>query len=334
LDNIAVKVEKLAVTVVMPLYNKEADVKRAIESVLKQSVLDFELIVVNDGSTDNGPGIVRSINNSRIRIIDQENAGVSAARNRGIQEASADLIAFLDADDEWKPVFLETILDLKKQYPTCNVFATNYLYREVNGKYRLPIIRGIPCHPWEGTIDDYFHVAIKSDPPLWTSAVAVTKDAIHSVGLFPVGVTSGEDLLTWARLALRYEIAYSTKPESIFWLRAPITASPTRLCDKIDTVGPALESLLEKVEDAKKNIFKEYIALWYRMRASKYLKIGYRRKALIEIRMMRKFSKRRLLLFIYSAIAMMPDTVFNITIKGLSFIMTFRRSIVTSCVKK
>ncbi len=215
----------------MPLYNKGKEVKRSVESVLTQSFSDYELIVVNDGSTDNGPGIVRSINDSRIRIIDQENAGVSAARNRGIHEARADLIAFLDADDEWKPTFLETILDLKKQYPTCKVFATNYLYREVNGKYRLPIIRGIPPHPWDGVIDNYFEVAAKSDPPLCSSAIAVKKEAIESVTMFPVGVDSGEDLLTWARLSINYDIAYSKKVAAIFYTESEANTEPSTLID-------------------------------------------------------------------------------------------------------
>jgi len=209
--------QKPTISVIIPLYNKEADVERAINSVLSQTIENFEVIVVNDGSTDKSPFIVRAINDSRIRIIDQKNAGVSAARNRGIQEAQADLIAFLDADDEWKPSFLETILDLRERYPECKVFASNYLYREPNGNSRLPIIRGLPPHPWNGIIEDYFKVAAKSDPPLWTSAVAVSKDAIQSVGMFPVGVTSGEDLLTWARLACRYNIAYSTQVGAVFW---------------------------------------------------------------------------------------------------------------------
>ena len=273
-----------SVSVVMPLYNKEAGVKRAVESVLNQTVSNFELIVVNDGSTDRGPDVVRKINDNRIRIFNQENAGVSAARNRGIKEAKSDLIAFLDADDEWKPDFLETILHLKENFPSCSVFATNYIFREVNGKHHLPIIRGLPSHPWEGILENYFGIAIKSDPPLWTSAVAVTKTAIKSIGLFPVGVTGGEDLLTWARLSISCDIAYTSQPKSIFCLRASITGSPIRLYDKIDIVGPALESLLQKAEEPEKNMLEEYIALWHRMRASTYLQIGRRHEAISEIK--------------------------------------------------
>ena len=137
------------VYVLLPAYNEEHSLPALLDA-LNDVLENYEVIVVNDGSTDKGPEIVRSINDYRIRIIDQENSGVSAARNRGIHEAKCDLIAFLDADDEWKPSFLETILNLKEKFPFCKVFATNYLYREINGKYCLPIIRGIPFHEGQG----------------------------------------------------------------------------------------------------------------------------------------------------------------------------------------
>ena len=307
------------VTVVMPLYNKEADVGRSIESVLRQTVSDYELVVVNDGSTDNGPEIVRSINNNRIRIIHQENSGVSAARNRGIYEARSDLIAFLDADDEWKPTFLETILNLKENFPTCSVFATNYLYREMNGKYRLPIIRGIPLHPWEGVLDDYFGIAIKSDPPLWTSAVAVTKEAINSVGLFPIGVTSGEDLLTWAKLALKFEIAYSTKNCAIFYMPEGVADRPDRFKNTTDFVGNELVRLLNDVNLANPEVFKKYIALWHKNRAVSFLELGEHQSALKELQLMTFFSEKTAKWYLYSFLAILPKDSSLFFLKVLGF---------------
>src|SRR5579885_1362295 len=103
-------------SVVIPLYNKAPHVARAIESVQRQSVRDFELIVVDDGSTDGGAGIVGAIDDSRIRLITQPNAGASAARNRGVGEARGELIAFLDADDTHNPLFLEEILGLAARH--------------------------------------------------------------------------------------------------------------------------------------------------------------------------------------------------------------------------
>lgn len=314
-----------AVSILMPLFNKEPEVKRAIESVLTQTVSDFELIVVNDGSVDNGPEIVRNINDPRIRLFDQENAGVSAARNRGIKEAKSDLIAFLDADDEWKPTFLETIFSLKNKLPTCKVFATSYIYREVNGTHRLPVIKGIPSPPWEGILKNYFDVAIKSDPPLWTSAVAVNKEAINEVGLFPVGIHSGEDLLTWAKLALRYDIAYSTTPESVFFLRTPSASLPTRIPDKDDRVGKALESFLLDLSSTQKSAFKNYIGLWYRMRASMYLRLGMRKEAFREVQKMRGYADKNVPFYLYTMMAYLPSSISKVLIKCLNLIKALRR---------
>ena len=100
-------------SVVIPLYNKEDTVLRALESVRQQTFNDFEVIVVNDGSTDNSYYVIEHYDKLKIKLLNQENKGVSFARNRGVEEAKAELIAFLDADDEWKTVchYLQSSLD-------------------------------------------------------------------------------------------------------------------------------------------------------------------------------------------------------------------------------
>lgn len=101
-------------SVVIPLYNKERHILRAVKSVLNQSYSNFDLIVVNDGSTD---GSVQSLNPvlNRLTLINQENSGESAARNTGISHANHPYIAFLDADDEWEEDFLQSILNRHKR---------------------------------------------------------------------------------------------------------------------------------------------------------------------------------------------------------------------------
>lgn len=106
------------ISVVIPLYNKAHTITRSLTSVMRQEFTDFEVIVIDDGSTDNGRDIILSnFQDSRIKVIPQQNAGVSAARNRGVTESHGDYIAFLDADDEWHPQYLSYIVRAISRYP-------------------------------------------------------------------------------------------------------------------------------------------------------------------------------------------------------------------------
>lgn len=299
-------------SIVMPLYDKERDVLRAIDSVRAQTVVDWELVVVNDGSTDRGPELVRSIADPRIRLIDQENGGVSAARNRGIQEARAELIAFLDADDEWNPDFLETILGLRDRYPGCTVYATHYRIRKPDGDSYEARIHGLPCGFTEGELRNYFCVAACSDPPLWTSAVAVKRQTISGVGGFPIGIASGEDLLTWARIAVNSRIAYSTRTCATFYM-----SGIDRVPAEPDIVGTELAAL----DAAHPEIpyLHQYIALWHRMRMVMFLRRGDKDKSRIAFRQMARYSGRRTEYFACLAAAYSPRWLyrFGIAIRRL-----------------
>lgn len=204
------------ISVIIPLYNKEKLIGKTLRSVLEQTYQDFEIVVVNDGSTDNSVTEVEKIADPRIRLIHQQNAGVSVARNKGISEAKGEFIAFLDADDEWNADYLNVQHLLIDKYPQCDVFAANYKFKDLGGKFSETIMRKFPFGDIDGILSNYFEVASCSHPPIWTSAVMVRKAAIQSVGGFPVGIKSGEDLLTWARLACRYKIAYNRTPLAIF----------------------------------------------------------------------------------------------------------------------
>ena len=203
------------ISVVIPLYNKEKYIKRALDSVRAQTFDDFEVIVINDGSTDNGPSIVEQYNDPRIKLINQENAGVSAARNRGIKEAKADLIAFIDADDEWLPEFLETVIRLRDRYPEAGAYATAYEIQKRNEDVYSPKYKHIPPVPWEGIIPNYLR-SVLAVPIVCSSAVAVPKDVFSDVGGFPLGEYLGEDGDMWLRIALKYPIAFSSRINAIY----------------------------------------------------------------------------------------------------------------------
>src|ERR1700680_3290107 len=98
-----------SVSVVVPLYNKARYIARSLDSIARQTFQDFEVLVIDDGSTDGGGAIAAATGDCRLRVVAQQNRGVGAARNRGITEGTGNLVAFLDADDTWEPAFLEAI---------------------------------------------------------------------------------------------------------------------------------------------------------------------------------------------------------------------------------
>lgn len=202
-------------SVVIPLYNKARHIKRALDSVLTQTFQDIEVVVVNDGSTDGSERIVEQYTDPRIRLVHREHInswGGHAARNLGIGESHADLIAFLDADDEWFPDHLATIKRLSENYPECGAYAT--ALEEVDEQHfrkRREYI-GVPKPPWEGIIPHYFRTfRAKTSYPICCSTGVVSRRVFDAVGLFPAGERRCGDLDMWCRIALKYPIAFSTQ---------------------------------------------------------------------------------------------------------------------------
>jgi len=270
------------ISIVIPLYNKAGSIARTLLSVQAQRVQDYEVVIVDDGSTDGSADVVRSIDDRRIRLFTQSNQGVSAARNRGVAEAHGELIAFLDADDEWKTDYLSTQLSLVDRYPQCEVYATCYEVCSHGNACSPAVVRHLPFQGEDGLLDNYFLVASSSQPPLFTSAVMMRKTAFQAVGGFPVGVKSGEDLLLWARLAIRYKIAYSKRPLAIFVFDQQLFNDDqrNRAPERYDVVGREL-ALLYRQHKGTPGL-KPYVALWYKMRARIFIQKRQRRKALAE----------------------------------------------------
>lgn len=302
-------VSQPAISVVMPLYNKEREVARAIRSAMTQTFSDFELIVVNDGSADHSVEVVRGFTDQRIRLIEQANAGVSAARNRGVAEAKADLLTFLDADDEWLPEFLSTIIRLYAAYGECGVYATSYFIVSGCQPERSAILRGTPMGFNEGVLEDYFKVATISDPPICSSAVAMRKDVLLEIGGFPDGVIAGEDLLTWARLAARTDVAYSCTPLARFYAPDAMADRPPRFPQQPDVVGQGLLTLLEITTPDRHEGFKGYLGLWHRMRAVVFLKLNRGADARQEIRKGISFSGTSARLAVFCLLSFLPGTL-------------------------
>ncbi|MHA1178102.1 glycosyltransferase family 2 protein [Psychrobacter faecalis] len=196
-------------SIVIPLYNKSYSVKRCIDSVLSQSYKNFEIIVVNDGSSDESLSIVENmyaieINKKLIRIINQNNQGVSIARNNGVAASQSNYICFLDADDEWLPNFLESMAGLINDYPNAALYTLAYNIQK-EGFKSVKSKRGLPRNH-RGYVEDFFKASAKGNV-VHTSTACVLKSVFIELGGFPNNVVAGEDLYLWIMFALNNKVA-------------------------------------------------------------------------------------------------------------------------------
>jgi len=246
----------MKISVVIPLYNKEKYIARTINSVLNQTVSAAEIIVVDDGSTDNSAREVERIIDNRIHLVRQKNAGEGAARNRGVLEATCDLIAFLDADDEWKPDFLLHIQRLFNNFPDCGMYATSFEIIDPNCNKYYPPIDGVPPAPWIGIIPNLFKM-MQFGNSFFPSSVAIPKHVYRELGGFPEGVTQGADRMMWVRMGVNFPIAFSPSPQVIYhsdatnrmssaYVQEPAAAN---LIDKMVANHEVPTALLKDVED-------------------------------------------------------------------------------------
>jgi len=272
------------ISVVIPLYNKREFIERAITSIMGQSFQPREIVVVDDGSTDGSAELVSAMNIPSVRLVSQKNGGVSVARNRGVKEATSAWVAFLDGDDEWMPEFLATVKRMHDAYPDRDVYASAYYLGNYRGEKKPMGLNGVTFAGEEGVLSNYFHVAAMSAPPICSSTVCIRKQALLDVGGFPLSMKSGEDLITWARLAARRAPAYCTKPLAVFWQEKAHTYDdkPNRLPEEGDPVGLALVKL-KTASSGNLTGIDLYISHWHKMRASIYLRLNMRRKALVEM---------------------------------------------------
>lgn len=204
-------------SVIIPVYNKSDYIEKAIFSVLNQSFHTFELIIVNDGSTDDSLEVVRRINQSAIhkfKIINQLNQGVSSARNEGVKVSRYGYIAFLDADDWWESTFLEQMSDLIENYFEAGIYASSYF--KYKGGKAISAHIGVEDGFEKGLIN-YCQVYTKGVyMPIWTGATIIKKDVFNNESGFKQNLTVGEDFDLWIRVALKYPVAFLNIPLSYY----------------------------------------------------------------------------------------------------------------------
>lgn len=249
-------------SVIIPLYNKAPYIRKALESVLAQTYTDYELIIVDDGSTDGSAEIAEAFLHEAIRqkgykakgkekgvadihastpytlhftptdasrltassphrLLRQQNAGVSSARNAGVAQAHAEYIAFLDADDWWEPTYLERMAQLITDYPAAGLYACNYVYYKPGKTHvALNIPTGYINYP-----KAYYE---STAMPVWTGAAMMPRKVFEEMGGFPLGIKLGEDFLLWSKIALRYPVAFLNEPLAYYNNDVPATLRATR----------------------------------------------------------------------------------------------------------
>lgn len=262
-------------SVIIPLYNKAPYIRKALESVLAQTYTDYEVIVVDDGSTDDSTRIaeeyIREVKGYRLevkgeensktdtnaynlspinyKLIRQANAGVSAARNNGVAQSHGEYIAFLDADDWWEPTYLERMAQLIEDYPDAGLYACNYVYYKLG---KTHVVLNIPT----GYINYPKAYYEGGAMPVWTGAAIMPRAVSDEMGGFPLGIKLGEDFLLWAKIAMHHPVAFLNEPLAYYNNDVPVNLRATRnlhhpnnhMLFRMDSIASSLSPLASNLK--------------------------------------------------------------------------------------
>jgi cellulose synthase/poly-beta-1,6-N-acetylglucosamine synthase-like glycosyltransferase len=248
-------------SVVIPLYNKAPYVTGTIESVLAQTLTDFELIVVDDGSSDGGAELVAAITDQRLRLVRQENAGVSVARNRGIEQARGEWVVLLDADDWHHPLFLASLVAAQQTYPQADAVATQFTsipdtednwppaWPDMGPPLNLELITDLPTRWMQG-------------PTLCTGSVAIRAARLQQMQpCFPAGESQGEDIDLWFRIAEQTPIALVRSPMLAY--RTAVEGSLTTQHDPMLFRYPAIQRMRRRALSGVMSEQQSRSTLWF-----------------------------------------------------------------------
>ncbi len=259
--------EQILFSVIIPLYNKQDYITRTINSVLNQTYQNFEIIVVDDGSTDKSLSVVKTVKDKRIKVFFQKNLGVSNARNNGIKKAKGNYIAFLDADDEFLPKYLETIVKLIIKYPGNSFFGTAFKKIFNNNKKDICTF---------GSEKDFiikdFISALADNEKFFVhiSSVVIKKEVFSEIGYFYshslkflLGATIVEDFDLFIRIAYKYPLVYSNNIGCIYYLNTDFNLIRGYGLKKLDCTfyEDTISKLLKKADNNRKNKLKKVLYL-------------------------------------------------------------------------
>lgn len=270
-------------SVVIPLYNKGPHIDATLRSALSQTLAPHEILIVDDGSTDDGLAQCRRFDDARIRTFSRSTPGPGgyAARNMAIREATGDWIAFLDADDRWHPDHLETLwAAIRSAGDVGCVFARLEVRLDDRLRsYVLPdwlIERAGEPLEWEAVVRAWIETR---HSPLWTGAVAVQRQVLIESGLFPEGLTRrGGDKDTWLRVILQTRTAFAPHVTAEFNMDAGNRVSTSTAHTTVPIISDTIRSRLALVTPAQRRLLLELsdqeIALYARWSASRGAGVG------------------------------------------------------------
>ena len=241
---------QITVTAVIPTYNRARLLGRAIESVLGQTRPVDELIVIDDGSTDETREVVARYGD-RVRYIFQGNRGVSAARNRGIEEAHSAWIAFLDSDDEWLLNKIELQCGAVQLHPDAALCYASYWWIDIAGTTKLK-----PCTPVDG-----LWPAIRMGNLFPPSVVMAQRCALERVGGFNERLRAGEDWDLFIRMAAQYSFVSVDEP-LLRYYELPGSASLDLATTLPDTLSIVDSSLLINLSGWRRYLWRQRIRSW------------------------------------------------------------------------
>ncbi|MCH2195928.1 glycosyltransferase family 2 protein [Kordia sp.] len=253
-------------SVIIPLYNKEEYILQTVESVLQQTFTDFELLIVNDASTDKSVAVVSQLSDDRIQLIENpKNLGLSATRNHGISKANGDVIALLDADDIWLPTFLETIQNLYLTCPKAAIFGTDYVETYTSHEDLTP--QKNIASSLKGTsflMADFFEASM-FQPIFCQSSLAFKKEICTETEVFNSTISFAEDIDFYIKYGSQYRVAYHYEALAKVRFEVPDQMSKTSIATKILPDLDSYEGLAKENKSLKK-----YLDLYRYIFASLY----------------------------------------------------------------
>lgn len=272
------------VSVIIPLYNKGLYIRRALESVFAQTFEDYEIIVVDDGSTDNGPEQVSSYSDPRLRLIHQANAGPGAARNRGINEAQGKYVTFLDADDEWLPEFIQKSYVVLETNGDCDVCISAWYQDSAKGGDKiyerqniLDVYSSLNVNMNSGKVDSR---QLKHDEYVlhlwWTSTVFIRKNILSEKYCFfdRVRYVYGEDHYLWIQLAFNHTFYRNCEPLAWYHNNESELSSGGYANRELEAFLLWPDDIIEKSEPQRRKAVRRWIVMYALSSAHSRLGVG------------------------------------------------------------